>query len=70
MTGIIKKKTDKGFGFIAVDGSDDVFFHSSALMGLSWDDINEGDTVSFDTEQVDKNGDGQMKTNATNVQKA
>lgn len=51
MTGVIKKKTDKGFGFITVQGQEkDLFFHSKSLVGVTFDELNEGDTVSFDVE--------------------
>ena len=65
MTGVIKKKTDKGFGFITVQGQDkDLFFHSKSLVGVSFDELNEGDTVSFDVEESPKG------PNAVNVQRA
>lgn len=65
MTGVIKKKTDKGFGFITVAGQDkDLFFHSKALVGVTFDELQEGDTVTFDTEETPKG------MNAVNVQKA
>ncbi|PIZ98792.1 MAG: cold-shock protein [Candidatus Komeilibacteria bacterium CG_4_10_14_0_2_um_filter_37_10] len=55
MNGIIKRKTDKGFGFISVEGSDkDLFFHSNALVDVTFDELNEGDKVSFETEQTPK----------------
>jgi CspA family cold shock protein len=42
---------DRGFGFIRPDGaSEDIFFHSSALQGGVFDQLNEGQTVEFDTE--------------------
>lgn len=52
-TGIIKTKTDKGFGFIAVEGSDDVFFHGSACAG-QFDALEVGQTVQFDIEKGEK----------------
>ncbi len=65
MQGKIKNKTDRGFGFITPDGQDkDVFFHTSALNGVAFDDLREGDTVSFDIEQSDKG------PRAVNVSKA
>ena len=65
MTGVIKKKTDKGFGFISVAGQDkDLFFHSKALVGVTFDELNEGDQVTFDTEESPKG------LNAVNVQRA
>jgi CspA family cold shock protein len=55
MTGTVKTKTEKGFGFITVDGqAKDVFFHSSSLQGISYDELREGDTVSFETEDSDR----------------
>ena len=55
MTGTIKTLTDKGFGFIAAEGLEkEVFFHSSALVGVTYDELNVGDTVSFETEESDK----------------
>ncbi|OGZ10874.1 MAG: cold-shock protein [Candidatus Lloydbacteria bacterium RIFCSPHIGHO2_02_FULL_50_13] len=65
MQGIIKKKTDRGFGFIAVQGMEkDLFFHSKALVGVTFEELQEGDAVSFDTEETDKG------KNAVNVQRA
>jgi CspA family cold shock protein len=52
-TGSIKTKTDKGFGFISVQGSDDVFFHHSACDG-QYDNLQVGDTVTFDMESGPK----------------
>ncbi len=49
MEGTIKKLTDRGFGFIAVDGEDkDLFFHSNELQGVAFDELKEGDKVSFE----------------------
>ena len=52
-TGTIKTKTDKGFGFITVEGSDDVFFHHSACGG-QFDNLQIGQAVTFDMEQGPK----------------
>lgn len=54
MTGTIKTLTDKGFGFIAVEGGKDIFFHSSSLQDVSFDDLRQGDAVSFETEDSDR----------------
>jgi cold shock protein len=57
MTGTIRKIIrEKGFGFIHPDdGSDDVFFHRSSLAPrVQFEDINEGDTVQFQTRKGDK----------------
>jgi len=64
MQGVIKKKTDKGFGFITVEGQEkDLFFHSKSLVGVTFDELNEGDTVTFETEDSPKG------PNAVNVQR-
>lgn len=60
-TGTIKKKTDKGFGFIAVEGSEDVFFHMSSCT-TPFDSLSEGQAVSFDREDSPK---GQRAVNVT-----
>jgi len=44
--GTIKKLTDKGFGFIEGDNGE-LFFHNSALDGVSFDDIREGQAVEY-----------------------
>jgi len=52
MTGTIKKKIDKGFGFISREGEEkDLFFHSNDLQGIIFDQIQEGAKVEFDIEQ-------------------
>ena len=52
-TGTVKWFNEsKGFGFIAPsDGSADVFVHFSAVTGDGFKTLNEGQTVSFETEQ-------------------
>ena len=59
--GTIKRLTDKGFGFIDNGTDKDLFFHSSSLEGVSFDELREGQTVSF-TE-----GRGQKGPCAENV---
>ncbi len=45
--GTIKKLTDKGFGFIKTDGPKDLFFHSKSLEGVTFDELREGQKVTF-----------------------
>jgi CspA family cold shock protein len=53
--GTIKKRlTDKGFGFISVGGGKDLFFHSSAVEGVRFEDLQEGQRVSFTEGQGPK----------------
>lgn len=53
--GTIKRLTEKGFGFIDTGGSKDLFFHSSSVVGVSYDDLQEGQRVSF-TEAMGQKG--------------
>lgn len=47
--GTIKKLMEKGFGFITVPGRQkDLFFHSNSLLGVTFDELHEGDKVTFD----------------------
>lgn len=46
--GTIKKLTDKGFGFIATGTGEDMFFHSSSLEGVSYEQLREGQRVEYD----------------------
>ena len=45
--GTIKRLTDKGFGFIDQGTGKDLFFHMSALEGTSYEELREGQQVSF-----------------------
>ena len=45
--GSIKRLTDKGFGFIDTGGSQDMFFHMSNVEGANFDDLREGQRVSY-----------------------
>lgn len=65
MTGTIKKLNEKKFGFISAEGmAKDLFFHMNSLTGVQFDDLREGDAVSFDTEDTEKG------PSAVNVQRA
>lgn len=52
--GTIKKLTDRGFGFINTGGSQELFFHSKALQGVSFDELREGQKVTFTAGQGPK----------------
>ena len=65
-TGTIASLRDKGFGFIAPDGSsgnNDLFFHTSALQGTTFDALREGQRVGFDTEPDPRNPSRQRAVN-------
>lgn len=52
--GTIKKLTDKGFGFINTGSKGDVFFHMSNLEGVTFEELREGQKVSFNEGQGPK----------------
>jgi cold shock protein len=55
MNGTIKKLTDKNFGFIAREGGEkDLFFHASALEGVDFSELREGDAVTFEIGETPK----------------
>lgn len=45
--GTIKRKTDKGFGFIETGTGKDMFFHSSNVEGSGYEALREGQKVSY-----------------------
>lgn len=56
--GTIKTVTDRGFGFIQPEnGREDVFFHRSALVGVAFEQLRQGDHVTFNAEN-DPRGKG------------
>jgi len=60
-TGIIAR-LNNGYGFITQEGSDkDLFFHVNELQGVAFDDLREGDKLSFEV------GEGPKGPNAVNV---
>jgi cold shock protein len=62
--GKITRVTDRGFGFIAIDGeSKDLFFHSNELKNIQFDELREGDEVTFEVAE------GQKGQNAVNINK-
>ena len=62
MEGTIKRITDKGFGFIENGSDKDMFFHSSSLEGVRFEELREGQRVSYDV------GQGPKGPRAENVQ--
>ncbi|EGO8122277.1 cold-shock protein [Enterococcus faecalis] len=55
---------DKGFGFITGEDGNDVFAHFSAIQTDGFKTLDEGQTLTFDTEE------GPRGPQATNIAKA
>ncbi len=65
MNGTIKTKTDRGFGFISREGEvKDLFFHSKDLNGVTYDELQVGEVVTFEVV------DGPKGPSAKNVKRA
>ncbi len=60
--GTIKRLTNKGFGFIDTGSDKDLFFHSTDLEGVTYEELQEGQRVSFTA------GRGPKGPRAENVQ--
>ena len=54
MQGTIKKLTDKNFGFISQEGGDDLFFHANNLVDVEFEQLQEGDAVTFEVANTPK----------------
>ncbi len=59
--GTIKRLVERGFGFIDTGSDKDIFFHSSNLEGVRFEELQEGQRVSY-TE-----GEGPKGPRAENV---
>ncbi|MEI4800883.1 cold-shock protein CspD [Bacillus sp. NPDC077411] len=55
--------SEKGFGFIEIEGADDVFVHFTAIQGEGYKSLEEGQEVSFEIVE------GNRGPQATNVVK-
>lgn len=66
MEGTIKNLvSDKGFGFITVEGEEkDLFFHKNEVKGATFEELNVGDKVSFEKTDSPK---GPNATNVTRI---
>jgi CspA family cold shock protein len=65
MNGTIKTLTERGFGFISREGeSKDLFFHSTELQGVTFEELKVGDAVTFEVV------DGEKGPAATKVARA
>ena len=64
-TGTVKWfDSKKGYGFIEVEGCDDVFVHFSAIVEEGYKSLNDGDKVEF---EIQKDDQGERAQNVTKV---
>jgi CspA family cold shock protein len=62
MNGTIKRLvSDKGFGFILAGDGFEYFFHNSACQQTAFDDLREGQTVTFDVGQGPERTEGRER---------
>ncbi len=60
LNGTIKRLvTDKGFGFILAGDGKEYFFHNSACTQTAFDDLREGQAVTFERGQGPKGPRGE-----------
>ena len=53
--GKIARITDRGFGFISREGEEkDLFFHSNELQNVQFNELQEGDQVTFEVTEGPK----------------
>lgn len=58
-------RLNNGFGFIKQEGEEkDLFFHTNELQNVQFNELREGDELTFEVAQ------GQKGLNAVNVSKA
>ncbi len=54
-TGTVKWFNDKkGFGFISIEGGEDIFVHHTAIQSEGFRTLEEGDNVELEIVQGDK----------------
>ncbi|MGR3174541.1 MAG: cold-shock protein [Candidatus Scalindua sp.] len=54
-TGTVKWFNDKkGFGFISIEGGEDIFVHHTAIQSDGFRTLEEGDNVEFEIVKGDK----------------
>lgn len=64
-TGTVKWfNSEKGFGFISIEGEEDVFVHFSAIESEGYKTLDEGQAVQFDVVEGAK---GPQAANVTRI---
>jgi len=64
--GTVVRLMDKGFGFVSVEGMEkDLFFHLNELQNVEFDDLKQGDKVTFEVTEGPK---GPQASNVSRVE--
>jgi CspA family cold shock protein len=62
-TGTVKWFNDKkGFGFISIEGGEDIFVHHTAIQSDGFRTLEEGDNVKFEIVKGDKGNKAEKVT--------
>jgi cold shock protein len=62
-TGTVKWFNDKkGFGFISIEGGEDIFVHHTAIQSDGFRTLEEGDNVEFEIVKGDKGNKAEKVT--------
>lgn len=59
---VVRLIRDRGFGFIKMENGQEIFFHATGVVGYPFDNLAEGQAVSFEIGQ-DTRGRGQRAVN-------
>ncbi len=64
---IVRLVRDRGFGFIRAENGSEIFFHATGVTGgTPYDNLQEGQTVTYDQER-DTRGRGERAVNVRPV---
>ncbi len=59
---VVRLIHDRGFGSIKMENGEEIFFHATGVVGYPFDNLAEGQAVSFEIGQ-DSSGRGQRAVN-------
>ncbi len=69
MDGVIRNTNERGYAFVRGEDGEDYFLHASQLIGMTFQELRQHDTVSFQPAEGPP-GKGPIAVNATRVKRA
>jgi len=69
MDGVIRNTNERGYAFVRGEDGEDYFLHATQLRGISFQELRQHDTVSFQPADGPP-GKGSIGTNAERVKRA